>query len=505
MINKYQLNKLCTLLAPWISDCSYDLVLTDLKLDSRVIKPGNLFVAMKGFNTHGRLYINHAISKGASAILLESNKKKNSIKQHQNFKLIPIINFYKLVKSLSNISNRFYGYPSLFLKVVGVTGTNGKTTITYLLANWVKLLSEKSAVMGTLGNGVLDNIQLSSYTTCSAIDIQNTLAQFVQNNVEFVAMEISSHGLDQYRIDSVYFDVAIFSNLSHDHLDYHHSIKNYELTKWRLFSELHVEHYVINIDDDVGYRWLSYLPNAVAVTMANKLPKFWLGPWICVTQVNYSIYGTEIKFKSSWGHGTIHSKLLGMFNVSNLLLALGALLVIGYPLPLLLSIASYLKPVCGRLEIFRTYNRPTVIVDYAHTPDALEKVLNFVKHICRGQIWSVFGCGGNRDRSKRSIMGYIAEKYSNYVIITDDNPRIENPQSIINDIICKIQFSKKIKIIRNRACAIELAISQAKSEDFVLIFGKGHEKYQIIANNYIKFSDQGMVKNFLRHHIVQDK
>lgn len=496
MIRRYNLYKLDKLLIPWISYCPINLTLTNLRLDSRNVESGDLFIAIRGFNTNGKLYINDAVSRGAAAILLETNEKKILIKKHHHFKLIPIVHFYKLNQYVSNIAGRFYGHPSLFLKLIGVTGTNGKTTITHLLANWMELLGEKSAVMGTLGNGTLSNIQPSSHTTCSAVDIQKILFQFVQNDIQVVAMEVSSHGLDQHRVDAVYFNVAIFSNLSHDHLDYHDNIKNYEITKWRLFSELHVEHYIINIDDDIGYQWLSYLPTAVAVTMTNRVPKSWLGRWITLINASYSLYGTDIVFNSSWGSGTVHSQLLGMFNVSNVLLALGALLVLNYPLSLLLSNASRLKPICGRLEIFRSYSRPTVIIDYAHTPDSLKKVLNFVKFFCRGQIWSIFGCGGNRDRSKRALMGYIAEKYSNYVIITNDNPRTENSKSIINDILYKIQSSKKIQIIQNRANAIRTTILQAQSQDFILIFGKGHEQYQIIGNDHINYSDQDIVQDF---------
>lgn len=498
MINIYKLNELHKLMSPWISSCSKNLILTDLKLDSRDIEPGDVFMAIQGHNTHGKLYINHAISKGAVAVLLETQEKIFLLKKNLNFSLKPVIYFHKLSQNVSNIAGRFYGYPSLFLKLIGVTGTNGKTTITHLLANWVELLGEKSAIMSTLGNGVLNNIQPSFYTTCSAIDIQKSLIKFVKNGIKFVSVEISSHGLDQYRVESIYFDVAIFSNLSHDHLDYHHNIKNYEMAKWRLFSELHVENFIINIDDNIGYKWLSCLPTAVAVTTKNNLPKSWSGRWICLVKARYGLYGTNIVFNSSWGHGIIYSPLLGMFNVNNLLLALGALLVLGYPLSLLLHYASRLSPICGRLEIFRLYNRPTVIIDYAHTPDALEKILNFIKKVCFGKIWSVFGCGGNRDREKRALMGYIAHKYSNYVIITNDNPRTENPQSIINDIVCHIQYSKKIRIIQDRAYAIKVAISQAQSEDFVLIFGKGHEKYQIIENNYIHYSDQNVVQDLFK-------
>lgn len=496
----FKLNSLYELLIPWVCVNFMNLRLTDLVLDSREVELGNVFIAIKGNKNHGRLYIDTAIKNGAIAILSDSNNKIISVENIFDLdRIVPVVYFNQLNRYVSNIAGRFYGYPSLDLHVIGVTGTNGKTTITHLLMNWVELLGEKSATIGTLGHGVLDSIYPNPFdcTTCSAIDTQKILAQFVQNKVKFVSIEISSHGLDQYRVDALYFDVAIFSNLSYDHIDYHNDIKKYEAAKWRLFSELYVKHYVINIDDHVGCQWIANLTTAVAVTITNKIPKNWLGKWICLIKAHYYIYGTDIVFNSSWGAGTIKSQLLGPFNISNLLLALGALLIMGYPLELLLNTASKLKPISGRLEVFRLYNRSTVIVDYAHTPDALKKVLFFIKQFCRGKLWCIFGCGGDRDRTKRALMGDIVEKYADYIIITNDNPRSEDPKSIINDIIYNIKNSKKIRIIEDRADAISTAISRTSSEDFVLIFGKGHEKYQIIQNNKISYSDQNIVKKFL--------
>lgn len=495
----YILDKLYELLIPWILINSSNLRLNGLALDSRIIKLGNLFIAIKGHKTDGRFYINDAISKGAIAVLSESDNSVFSIYNIYNLNnTVPVICFDKLSKYISNIAGRFYGYPSLFLNLVGVTGTNGKTTITHLLMNWVALLGEKSATIGTLGNGVCNNIYPSDYTTCSAVDTQKLLYQFVQDKVKFAAIEVSSHGLSQYRVDSLYFNAAIFSNLSCDHLDYHTNMQSYEMAKWRLFNELYVEHYIINVDDNVGYKWLLNLPAAVAVTMTNNVPKSWSGKWICLIKACYGMCGTDIFFNSSWGKGIIHSQLLGPFNISNVLLALGTLLELGYPLSLLLNVSSDLKPVSGRLEVFRLYNNAVAIVDYAHTPDALKKVLCFVKRFCQGKLWCIFGCGGDRDRSKRAVMGCIAEQYSDYVIITNDNPRTENPHSIINDIICKIKHSKKLKIISDRVCAIHTAILQTRAKDFVLVFGKGHEKYQIVQDNHISFSDQDIIRIFIK-------
>ncbi|WP_159714740.1 UDP-N-acetylmuramoyl-L-alanyl-D-glutamate--2,6-diaminopimelate ligase [Blochmannia endosymbiont of Camponotus nipponensis] len=497
------LYNLYELIASRVSSDPAGLALTGVQLDSRNVAFGNLFIAVKGYQTDGRLYIDHAIKKGAVAILSEPwNNIKVSEKYGYHSHTIPVIYINHLSRYISGIAGSFYNHPSRFLNLIGVTGTNGKTTITYLLAHWMQLLGEKSAVMGTLGNGMLGNICLSHNTTCSAVDIQKTLAQFVRNKIMFVAIEVSSHGLEQYRVDALYFKVAIFTNLSHDHLDYHGNITQYSMSKWRLFDELHVEKYVINADDRIGCQWLYYLPQAVAVTITENLPCFWKGKWICAVKINYHVYGMDIIFNSTWGGGVIHSQLLGSFNVSNLLLALGALLVLGYPLSLLVHTSPQLQPVVGRMEVFRSYGYPMVVVDYAHTPDALEKVLISIRRYCCGQLWCVFGCGGDRDSSKRPLMGYIAQRYADYVIITNDNPRTEEPQLIINDIMYGITYSKNIiRIIKNRYFAIQTAILKACSKDVILVAGKGHERYQIVGNNCVYHSDQDIVKKLLKNNI----
>lgn len=497
-----RLNNLRDLLIPWIYYRSIPTILiTGIELDSRKIVLGNVFAAIKGNKIDGKLFIHHAIQNGAVAILLDSLNQIVTFKKYNyNFSDIPIIYIENLYKHLSNIAGRFYNYPSYFLDLIGVTGTNGKTTVTCLLADWMQLLGYKSAVMGTLGFGALDNIYPSYNTTCSAVDNQKLLAQFIQHEIKFVAMEVSSHGLDQHRVDALYFKVAVFTNLSRDHLDYHGTITQYIMAKWRLFSEVHVENYIINIDDVIGYQWLFYLSQAVAVTIKNMLPNYWKGRWICVMHINYHLYGTDIIFNSSWGNGVIYSQLLGEFNVINLLLALGALLVLGYSLSLLLNVSSQLRSICGRMEIFKSFGRfPTVVIDYAHTPDALEKVLILIKRrYCRGKLWCIFGCGGDRDQGKRSLMGTIAERYSDRVILTNDNPRTEDPQAIVNDIMRGITYVKKIEVIKNRSYAIRTVIMQALPEDIILISGKGHERYQIFGVNYIYHSDRDIVKNILR-------
>lgn len=499
-----KLKNLYNLLISWMLHHSISCIdITGIALDSRAIVPGNLFIAVKGRKTDGRLYVSDAIRNGAIAILSESlyyPKITNNNKYDFIYSSVPIMYIARLDKYVNAIAGRFYHDPSRSLDLISVTGTNGKTTITCLLADWIQLLGQKSAVMGTLGNGALDNMSPSCNTTCSAIDSQKLLNQFVQCGVKFVAMEVSSHGLDQYRVDALYFKVAIFTNVSHDHLDYHGTFSKYVMAKWRLFNELCVENYVINADDDIGYQWLSYLSQAVAVTLRHKLPFPWKGRWICVININYHFYGTDIVFNSSWGQGVIHSVLLGAFNVINLLLALGALLVLGYSLLSLLAVSSQLHSICGRMEVFRSGGHPTAVIDYAHTPDALERVLIAIKQYCNGKLWCIFGCGGDRDQKKRALMGAIVERYADYVVVTNDNPRTEDPQDIIDDIMHGITYVKTIKIIQDRYDAISSVMQCASSEDIVLISGKGHEDYQVIGENSIYYSDRDVVKNIFKDY-----
>ncbi|AKC59720.1 UDP-N-acetylmuramoyl-L-alanyl-D-glutamate--2,6-diaminopimelate ligase [Blochmannia endosymbiont of Polyrhachis (Hedomyrma) turneri] len=469
-----------------------------IKLDSRHIFPGDLFIALYGYQFDGRNYIMDAIRNGAHAVISESDGKFDHgyIYYIDN---IPIINLNNIKYYLSLISGKFYNYPSLSLNLVGITGTNGKTTVAHLLFQWVNLLSEKSAVMGTIGNGMVNGLSYSVNTTSSPVEIQKMLAYFLQKGVTFVSMEVSSHGLVQNRVRDLYFRAAVFTNLSHDHLDYHGDIKSYEAAKWILFSELDVKEYIINADDIIGFRWLLKLNQGTAVTWRRKLPRNWSGKWLHIISVNNVSGGFDVVFDSVWGYGVIHSQLIGAYNVSNLLLALATLLTLNYPLSILLDTAPYLKSICGRMEVFRSAGYPTVVVDYAHNPEALRNVLLEIRAHCFGKIWCVFGCGGGRDATKRPIMGNIAERYSDCVIITDDNPRTEESKKIISDI--KSGFvdinSGRIQIIQQREEALRAAVFQATSKDWVLVAGKGHENYQIIGNSKIIYSDQVIIKNLL--------
>lgn len=466
-----------------------------LELDSRKVRSGDLFVALIGQQRDGREFISQAITHGASAVLAQTKQPQ----QHLSITIqdnVVIIHCYQLDKVLSAIAGAFYGHPSQQLALVGVTGTNGKTTITQLLAQWAQLLGKTAAVMGTIGNGLYGNMVESVNTTGSAVDVQENLAHFIAQGAEFVAMEVSSHGLVQHRVEALKFKTALFTNLSRDHLDYHHTMQAYAAAKCRLFSELESENQVINADDEVGVAWLDRFPQAAAVSchlsdIVNRTQ------YLYAEKIDYHEDGATIDFRSSWGDGKLRSRLIGSFNVSNLLLAITAMLQQGYPLAKLCQTAHLLNGVCGRMELFSAEQKPMVIVDYAHTPDALQKALAAARLHCKGRLWCVFGCGGDRDSGKRPLMGAIAEQAADHVILTDDNPRSEDPSLILQDILMGLQQPQHASVIHGRELALQYAVQQAQIDDVILIAGKGHEDYQIIGNTKLHFSDREIVEQLL--------
>ncbi|WP_101774646.1 UDP-N-acetylmuramoyl-L-alanyl-D-glutamate--2,6-diaminopimelate ligase [Pasteurella oralis] len=471
-----------------------NIELTEMILDSRAVQQGCLFVALKGHQVDGRHYISQAIENGAAAVLSEADLATQHLQirfeQH-----VPIISFYQLSQHLSQLADLFYNHPSQKLTLVGVTGTNGKTTISQLLAQWTTLLGHKSAVMGTIGNGLFGQVEEAANTTGSAIEIQSGLASFVKQGAEFAAIEVSSHGLVQHRVEALDFAVTIFTNLSRDHLDYHHTMENYAAAKKRLFTELRSKHQIINVDDEIGRAWLTQLPSAVAVS-CNPNFQTTQQQWLKATRIVFNNKGAHVHFESSWGNGELQSHLIGEFNVSNLLLVFAALLSLGYEQQQLMQSVAQLTGVCGRMEMLSAEKHATAIVDYAHTPDALEKALQAARLHCHGQLWCVFGCGGDRDRGKRPLMAAIAEQLADKVIVTDDNPRTESPIQIVSDILAGFSSQAEVKVIHERENAIAFAIQQAAKDDVILIAGKGHEDYQIIGQQKQHFSDQETVRKY---------
>lgn len=470
---------------------------SDLKMDHRDIRQGDVFVALQGHHQDARQFIIDAINAGAIAVFSDEGEHQDGAFSVSFWQNTPIYHFSHLKSQLSQIAAHFYHHPSQLVKTIGITGTNGKTTISQLMAQWIDFCGGKTAVMGTTGNGFMNALESTINTTGNPIQIQRQFSQFNLAKATHVAMEVSSHGLEQDRVKAVAFDAVVFSNLSRDHLDYHGTMDAYAKAKRRLFSDFNAPIAVLCADSPIAKQWLSEMPHSVAVSMSKEGVKDHQGPSLYLTFVEYSPFGVTLSFCSDWGKGTFSSKLVGQFNVMNLLLSLATLLSLGFDKDTLLAFAPKLQPVIGRMDVFRAKDKPLFVVDYAHTPDALDKALDALRLHCNGALWCVFGCGGERDTGKRALMGAIAENKADYVILTDDNPRSESPQDIVAQILQGMAQPKNAIVLHDRASACSYAFDKAKKDDVILIAGKGHEDYQVLVNGTIKYSDSDTVCRLL--------
>ncbi|KTD06153.1 UDP-N-acetylmuramoylalanyl-D-glutamate-2, 6-diaminopimelate ligase [Legionella gratiana] len=481
--------KLSQLLEPWIKQTITDCMITGLENDSRQIQPGNLFIAYAGSAADGRLFIDRAISSGAAAVAYDpADFPKNYILPQ----LVPCIPIPELSIQLSNIAKQFYKDPGSFLNITGVTGTNGKTTIAYQLAQAHHLLGQKTAYIGTIGQGKVEELKLLNNTTPDSLCLQKLLHQYRNQGVRQVCMEVSSHALAQHRVDALEFKQAIFTNLTLDHLDYHQSMDNYASAKSLLFARESLECAIINQDDPY------YKVMAAAVKPQARKLTYGIYQDCDVKVKNWlmDIYGTEIEVYSPWGGHQIKIKSLGQFNIYNSLAIFSSLLAAGYVPEHVVDVMTQLKAAPGRMEIVA--HSPYVLVDYAHTPDALENALMTLNQLKKGRLWVVFGCGGDRDKTKRPIMGKVADKLADQIVITSDNPRTEDPEVIINEIIQDVPISSKTIRLVNREEAIAYALSKADENDVILIAGKGHESYQQIGTVKYQFSDQDVIRRLIQ-------
>lgn len=465
--------------------------LTDMQLDTRLLQPGSLFLALKGHAVDGRLFMQQAEQKGAVAILFDNSDGFETPQLS-----IPCIPVPALAEKISYLAGIFYGSPAQKLALVGVTGTNGKSTCTQLIANWTELLGQRGGMLGTIGNGRFGQLRVTENTTGSAISIQQELACFVADQVAVAAMEVSSHGLVQHRVSALPFAAAVFTNLSRDHLDYHLTMEAYADAKRQIFKQSIPSHCILNTDDAVARNWLKEMLDAVAYGIDEPLSDH-PGRFVYATDVKYHPQGVTVSIHSSWGDGVLSAPLLGKFNVSNILAALAAMLVLQYDFKTLCQTASGLQPVTGRMECFGNHDQPLVVVDYAHTPDGLEKALQAARQHCHGRLFCLVGCGGDRDRGKRPQMAAIAEQWADMLILTDDNPRTEDPAVIIADMCSGLKKPEQVHIEHSRPKAIQLALSQAKPGDVILVAGKGHEDYQIIGKEKHHYSDRETVMQLL--------
>lgn len=473
-----------------------DCIVTSITQDSREAFGGFLFVALKGLQQHGLKFAEQVQEQGACAIIWESDINLSATDVYSLHDLnIPCIEIKALRSKLGLIADRFYQSPSQSLNIVGITGTDGKTSVSHFLAQ----VMDDCAVIGTIGLGKLDNLQKATHTTPDVLSLHKLLAELKEQGVKTIAMEVSSHALDQGRVENIQFDVAVLTNLSRDHLDYHKTLEAYAEAKAKIFTWPGLKNIVVNYDDAFGQKTYENRGGGLRYRIAESdgINDSSPSDSLVAENTKFSEKGIGATIKYAGQQGKLNVGVIGRFNLSNILATLGAMLALGLQLDDALERVNKVSTVKGRMEKVSDSDS-LVVVDFAHTPNALETVLKALREHTQEQLICVFGCGGDRDPGKRSLMARIAEMNADVVIATDDNPRTEDPKEIMADIVVGFECPEKVMIEHDRAKAIQLALKQAKTGDVVLIAGKGHEKIQILATGTIPFSDQDQASKFLK-------
>jgi UDP-N-acetylmuramoyl-L-alanyl-D-glutamate--2,6-diaminopimelate ligase len=475
--------------------CSVDtsINVTGVAIDSRSVQVGDLFLAYRGSTVNGVDYIDAAIHSGAVAVAIDSDVMLD-IKPSS----VTLVRVPGLRQRAGDIISRFYDEPSKAMQLIGVTGTNGKSTVSYMIAYALYALGKQSAVLGTLGYGPFKQIAKGSTTTPDPVTLHSLLSEW-RNKIDSVVMEVSSHALDQGRVAGTAFDIAVFTNLSRDHLDYHLTLDDYAAAKFQLFQLQGLKHAIVNINDPYGLKLIDKIPakiNIVAYSIQANSAMLNDKNIALVYCKNIETEGlqTKIKIESPWGQFAIQTSMLGSFNIDNILAAFSTLCVAGFSADKVAETLSGFSGIPGRMEYFTAAGKPLVIVDYAHTPDALEKALLALRPYCRGELYCVFGCGGDRDVGKRPQMGAIAEKLADHIVLTNDNPRTETAEGIIENILEGIQDKSRVTIKYDRSDAITNTFLNAHENDVVLIAGKGHENTQQIGTSLLPFSDRELAR-----------
>ena len=492
------------LLAPWFHYAGPESF-NNLSLDSRAITQGDLFVAVPGHQVDGRNYIDVAAKNGAKVSLVHTDKPD----EHGKVILGACVQilFFQLNRQLSALAAQAYPLSVDRLKLVGVTGTNGKTSITQLMAQLLVYLGKRPAVMGTLGNGIWGDLVDSGNTTADPITIMAQLKAFDEQGVDLCAMEVSSHGLIQARVEAVPFDVAIFTNLSRDHLDYHGTMEAYGDAKKRLFNFPSLASGVINFDDELGRQWLAESDSGKFIGYSIAGDNAEVRQRVAIYTQDNHFHNQGVRARIVWPQGSadIDSPLLGAFNLSNLLAALAGLYQLGFDMNELLNAVPKLNAVAGRMEQFTTENGVTLVVDYAHTPDAIEQALKALRGHCEGDLWCLFGCGGDRDKGKRPLMAKAAETYADRIMVTSDNARSESPDEIINDIMVGLIAPDNALTQVDRELAIRQLVALAKPGDLILLAGKGHETYQEAGGVRRDYDERALAQDLARNYSEVDR
>lgn len=477
-----------------------DRAVAGVAMDHRQVTPGNLFLACAGARAHGLAWSAQAVERGAHSIAWEPTDGQAAPSLPPG---IPAYAVERLRAHAGNIAARFYDAPSHALDVIGVTGTNGKTSVTHLVANALERLGRRCGVLGTIGYGFPGHLTAADRTTPDAVSVQRLLGTLRDDGAEAAAIEVSSHALDQARVDAVRFRIAVFTNLTRDHLDYHADISAYGRAKRRLFEMPETAAGVFFTDDPYGLELLRSLGARLAATAVGAAggpgpaPRACASRFVEITDLEFHARGSRIGFDTHVGEARVASALLGRFNADNLALALAVLIELGHDATAAADALSAVPTVPGRMEAFGGAGGPLVIVDYAHTPDALEKILRAARVHTAGRLVCIFGCGGDRDRGKRPLMAAVAAAWADDAVVTDDNPRGENPDSIVADIVEGFPAAAHWRVCRDRASAIRDAIGSAGDGDVVVVAGKGHEDYQLVGAQVHAYSDRATVASIL--------
>ena len=476
------------------SDCAVNAV----QIDSRLIESGDVFVAFSGVNQHGLSFLPDIVKAGANCVLYAADKADDfqQILNEYKHKIVQVA-VDDIRDTAGVVISKFYNEPSKALDVIGITGTDGKTSVSRFIAQALSVDS-KTAVIGTTGNGMWGELVAATHTTPDVLSLHKLIFDLKNKSASTVVMEVSSHGIDQQRIAGMEIDTAVLTNVSRDHLDYHGSVENYRETKKQLFTREAVKNVVVNLDDETGKVLAKELYQSKNV-WGYSLSPIECDDYNCVyaDSITVNESGFNVAAVTPVGDVELTVPLLGRFNVANALTVLVVLLLKGVKLNEAAERIAQLETAPGRMEVFRASNRPMMVVDFAHTPKALELALQALYEHCKGKVWCVFGCGGDRDQGKRALMGAVAEKFSDHVIVTDDNPRHENNTDIIDQILSGFKNKKEAVVISNRKQAIEYAHTEAAPNDVVLVAGKGHEDYQIVGDLKLAFSDREEVKRLI--------
>ena len=468
--------------------------------NSREVVEDSLFIALPGINSNGIDYTLEAVQAGAVAVLYDaddaySHERIPLLRKQINTHWIGVTG---LIQANGFIVSRFFGDPARAMTIVGVTGTDGKSSVTHLLVQALTRLGKSSASIGTLGYGIGNQLSPDSLTTPDAVTLQSRLHQFRQQRCEYVVMEVSSHALKQYRVNGCDFDIAVLTNLGRDHLDYHGDLESYAAAKAKLFTDFDLSARIVNADDKFGQRLAAEADSETlyrySITGAEQSPAE-----VQLVSLEHTATGQNIRARTPVGEITAVTGLIGHFNVHNTLACIATLIALGFDHNQLETAIKDLKPIPGRMEMFRGHPEQAVaVIDFAHTEQALRACLEACREHTEGQIWCVFGCGGDRDPGKRGGMGRAVEELADHAIVTDDNPRHEAPEKIVADILQGMQEPGKASVVHNRKAAIQFALSQAAPGDMVVIAGKGHEQDQIVGYERRPFSDRHVVAEILR-------